>query len=453
MRTTIKKNDIFVSYAKVDNQPFESEDNGWVTTFINNLKNFLGKKLGHSDLSLWMDYELQDVLIPERIELLENSAILLLILSPGYLASPRCSLELKAFLNKVGKDSGCVFVVEHDVVKRPTELSDLLGYSFWIKNKDNNKTRTLAIPKPNHDREPEYYHKLDDLARELTDKLKTLKIPAVIPETTIFLAEVTDDLISQRDEIKRYLKLLGVEILPNKLYDFQTKAELETAIDKDLEKSTLFVQLLGPLCPQNAACMIQYNRAKKLGLPILQWRERDLDVNTIPDVAYRSILNGSTVMATGLVEFQQHITQSLKQDKTGPSSATGFVFVNARVEDMDLAHKIETILIQQGLECILPLENSDNISSAQIREDLNNNLQDCDAIIVLYNTNTDEVWVRNQVRKCRRAQGLREQPFKIIAICKHPEKSPLNIHLSNMHIIDCFPPSHNTCVSEFVGVL
>ena len=381
MCTTIKKNDIFVSYAEVDNQPFEGENHGWVTTFINNLKNLLGQQLGHSDFSLWMDYELQDVLIPETIELLENSAILLLILSPGYQASPRCCLELNVFLSK---DPERLFVVERYVVERPPQLSDLIGYSFWRKNNDNNKIYTLGIPKPNPDREYEYYKILQDLAREITDKLKTSKIPAVIPQTAIFLAEVTDDLISQRDEIKRYLKLLDVEILPNKLYDFQTKAELETAIDKDLEKSTVFVQLLGPLCPQDAACMIQYDRAKKLDLPILQWRQRDLNVNTIADAAYRSILNGSTMMAIGLVEFQQHIIQSLKKDETRSSSAKEFVFVNARQEDMDLAHKIETILIQQGLECILPLENSDNISSAQIREDLNNNLQACDAIIIFY---------------------------------------------------------------------
>ena len=60
MCTTIKKHEIFVSYAEVDNKAFEGENHGQVTTFINNLKNFLGKKLGHSDLSLWMDYELQE---------------------------------------------------------------------------------------------------------------------------------------------------------------------------------------------------------------------------------------------------------------------------------------------------------------------------------------------------------------------------------------------------------
>jgi hypothetical protein len=67
--------DIFVSYAHVDNQPFAGADKGWVTTLIKDLKNLLARKLGRLDAySLWLDDELRGntAVTPHTIEQLEN---------------------------------------------------------------------------------------------------------------------------------------------------------------------------------------------------------------------------------------------------------------------------------------------------------------------------------------------------------------------------------------------
>jgi len=481
--------DIFVSYAHVDNQPFAGADKGWVTTLIKDLKNFLGKKLGRSDAySLWLDDELRGntAATPDTLKQLENAATLILILSPGYLTSNWCHLELNTFLDKVGKDSGRVFVVEHDVVEeRHTELSDLRGYPFWVRD-DTGKYRILAMPKPKPETEPEYYQILDNLACELTDKLKALKkeMPAQAPLTeissvttidfirparfqkpsrslTVFLAEVTDDLFLEREEVKRYLESQGVQVLPKKVYFFPTQAELEQAIDADLKQSVLFVQLLSALHPQRPAGMstplVQYHHAKNsdLELPILQWKSRDLDTKTIANTEQRALLMGSTVMAIGLVELQQTIIQALKklaekQHSPQQTSNCDLVFINATSQDMNLAYQVEGMLIQQGLDCSLPLDTSRSPSSAKIREDLNNNLQCCDIVLMLYDINTDEVWVRSQLLLCKRARGKREAPFKVIAVCKHPETPPLNMRLADLHVFDCLPLSHQTCVSQFI---
>ena len=84
------KHDIFVSYAHVDNEPIAGMDTRWVTNLITGLKPLLGKKLGRADAySLWMDYELRgnEPITPHLLEQVQDAAILLLILSPGYLAS------------------------------------------------------------------------------------------------------------------------------------------------------------------------------------------------------------------------------------------------------------------------------------------------------------------------------------------------------------------------------
>lgn len=175
------KNDIFISYAHVDNEPFPGADKGWVTTFVNGLKNELGRQLGRTDAyKLWMDYELRgnQPVTADIDNQLNSCATLVLIFSRGYLASSWCLLELNTFLAQVGNGSGRIFMVEHDLVpfeERPPEFQDLLGYPFWIKNSDTGRIRTLAIPKPNPDREPEYYQTLNELARDLTTTLNKLK--------------------------------------------------------------------------------------------------------------------------------------------------------------------------------------------------------------------------------------------------------------------------------------
>jgi hypothetical protein len=182
------KNDIFISYAHVDNEPFPGADKGWVTTLINGLKIELGKKLGRTDAySLWMDYELRgnEAVTADIDEQLNNCATLVLIFSRGYLASSWCLLEMNTFLSKVGSGSGRIFMVEQDFIapeEKPPGFQDLLGYPFWVRNTDTGRVRTLGIPKPNPDREPEYYQILNELARDLTDKLNQLKNEALAGE-------------------------------------------------------------------------------------------------------------------------------------------------------------------------------------------------------------------------------------------------------------------------------
>jgi len=175
------QHDVFVSYAHLDNEPLVGSDKGWVTTLITELKKLLGQKLGRADAySLWMDYKLRgnQLVTPDIEAQLKNTATFLLILSPGYLASKWCVLEYTTFLQQVGASAGRIFMVEKDFIEReqkPLEFQELLGYQFWGRHADTGRVRTLGIPKPNPEREPEYYQKLDDLATELASTLNRLK--------------------------------------------------------------------------------------------------------------------------------------------------------------------------------------------------------------------------------------------------------------------------------------
>ena len=142
------KHDIYVSYAHVDNEPLGGVDTRWVTNLITGLKPLLGQKFGRADAySLWMDNTIRayEAITPQLLEQVQDSAILLLILSPGYVASEWCCRELSTFVAKVGKETGRVFVVGREPIDRPEALQDILGYKFWVKNEADNP-RTLGFP-------------------------------------------------------------------------------------------------------------------------------------------------------------------------------------------------------------------------------------------------------------------------------------------------------------------
>ena len=61
-----------------------------------------------------------------------------------------------------------------------------------------------------------------------------------------FLAEVTDDLEFRRLEVRRYLEQQGIVVLPEASLPLG-RTQFEVAIDADLARSRVFVQLLGPI--------------------------------------------------------------------------------------------------------------------------------------------------------------------------------------------------------------
>jgi len=201
---------------------------------------------------------------------------------------------------------------------------------------------------------------------------------------------------------------------------------------------------------------LQYTAAQAVsGLPFLQWRDRKLDLATITDPGQRAFLDTATVVAIGIEEFKQYIIQQLeaieakrleeekRQQEASlkrtmrTASLTGdtLVFINTGAEDLSLARELGEMLQEEGFGFSLPL--LENIPPTEKRQDLEENLLDCDAVIVLY-ASTSVVWVREQLRYCRRMQGRRDRPLKIIAVFSQaaPNKPPLGMNLPNMQVLE-----------------
>jgi hypothetical protein len=262
------QHDIFVSYVHVDDLTFPGIDTGWVAILIAGLKVKLSQKLGRSDLfSLWKDEQLSPhkPLSTEILNALKQSATLVIILSPGYKKSEWCVEEMETFwqvLAQCANSDSRIFVVERDkleINEKPKALEELLGYQFWLQDREGKNPRILGDPIPDpHDRL--CYDKLGDLANDLANellRLQTLAAPPMVtlskPETrpTVFLAEVTDDLDVQRDRVQRHLDQENFRVIPSETSNYFAylggNADVRETLFNDLKNCKLFVQLLSGL--------------------------------------------------------------------------------------------------------------------------------------------------------------------------------------------------------------
>ncbi len=173
------KYDIAVSYAHIDDQPSYGAEEGWVITLIKTLKIQLAQKLGSEDAyTLWSDHQLPgNVPISEMITIFRDSALLIVVLSPGYVMSEWCQRQQNNFLSDVQnrvRSGSRVFVVERDHIEagdRPSEFRDLRGYQFWVRDREGKPPRVLT---PQRDADP-YYDMLNDLSYDLAQELRKLR--------------------------------------------------------------------------------------------------------------------------------------------------------------------------------------------------------------------------------------------------------------------------------------
>jgi hypothetical protein len=449
------KNDVFVSYAHVDDVPLADASKGWITTFIGCLKTRLAQKLGRSDAySLWMDNELGSgqYISEQLINNVRDSATLIVVFSPGYVASSWCQRERDTFLSLIRENPDRpVFIVERESVdekEHPKELMDRKIFRFWVQEREGKAPRILGSPCPDPS-DHEYYNQIDDLSQDIVNELKRLSRVAPVgtinqafaPTShshTVFLAQVTDDLESQRNSIKRYLDQAGMRVLPAIWYSQEPKA-FRACAEQDLANSDLFVQLLSgtagkkPVDLPQGYPKFQLELALAADKPILQWRNSTLDVATVEDEDHRAMLEATTVRAEGIEDFKLEILKQLSEPKPPPSKHI-FVFVDMESADRLFAEQICEILDRYGAEYVLPIESED---PGENRRDLEQNLTECDALIVIYGMTTN-TWVRGQLREAHKTVALRQQPLRALAVLEGPpeQKAPVDMKIQNMKILD-----------------
>ena len=474
--------DVFVSYAHVDDVPLPGASVGWVTTFVGFLRIRLAQRLGRDDVfSVYLDHALRcsEALSPQLETTVKEAATLMIVLSPGYLASTWCEREREIFLaSRPPGEHPRIFVIERDFVDhtaRPEEIRDFKGFPFWVRDCDGRAARILGTPSPDPS-ERQYYHGIDDLSAEINDTLCRFKSEAdreSLPVASfssplsgcpaaddrqrgVFLAHVTDDLENERNNVKRYLLQAGYNVLPSGCYSLEPRS-FRQAMAADIARTGLFVQLLSavpgkkPVDLPEGYNRLQFDMALAGKLPTLRWRGPGIDVAAIEDADHRKLIGGSDVRVESIEDLKREIVRRLREEtitasvgeKLGP-----FFFVDVERTDLPLAEEVCALLDQRGAEYALPINSED---PAENRRDVEENLSICDAIILIYGT-TAVTWVRNQLLMFRKATAVRQSRLRGLAVIEGPpeQKDQLGMKLQQLQLLDCRGGLNENSIADFL---
>jgi hypothetical protein len=257
----------------------------------------------------------------------------------------------------------------------------------------------------------------------------------------VVLGEVADDLEFKRAEVQRYLEQQGVPVLPEMSYPLG-RVDFEAALDADLSQATVFVQLLGPIPGKRPRDIpdgygwLQFEGARRRKLRILQWRSPDLDVDAIEWARHRELLELDTVQATSIESFKKAIMAALEPPPPPePRRAIvdrPLVFLNTESRHRDIAGEIRSAIGDRAVWAQPLFEGP----AEMVREDLEQNLIDCDAMVMVYADNPG--WARAQLRNYHKLSPRRERPIRAIGLIDAPpvEKPELGFFLPELVTIE-----------------
>ncbi len=481
------EHDLFISYAHRDDDPLNDGERGWVSTFRHNLENALSQKLEGKAPNVWMDQRLalNAELGPELTRRLEQTAVLLVVLSPPYVASKWCQDERRIFMDLVRGRSQAeqsVFVIEKDRVnQRPEEFAQRFGLRFWKEKQDDQSvTRTFGWPDPKGD--TSYWDaittlscKIADYLRNLSERPSTAAPPSPAPAAArtviisaptfgtpaakgpaVFVAQSTDDLCEERMQVVSYLEQAGFTVLPAQ--EFPDKPEeIEALAQRLLPASGLFVQLLGrkpgrwtDRWPMGLPGR-QYELAAATGVVALQWREPTLSIDAVTG-DYRTLLDGPHVYACGLEEFKSTVVQRARQPspKEPDPDASRIVLINAVEEDAAAADELAQWLGSQQVDVVKWVDKrgaGGDISRFAKTVSASN------AFIVVCGEHTDPPWLIRQVKEGRK-YGTQNKPSTSLAVYDRRGKDEeMQFSFSGLRLLDCRSGLNEGALKQFVATL
>jgi len=444
--------DLLISYAHLDNEAQLAGQEGWVSAFHRSLEVRVGQLLGKKP-NIWRNPKSNgdDALEESQVEHIPGSALLITVLSPRYVRSEWCARELDEFLksseNTGGRTVGDRYRV-FKVVKTPTpvdrhpaEIQPLLGYEFYRIDPETGRPRELdQIFGPEAQRE--YWARLDDLAHDIVELLETMQSQQASetaeiqsPDArsadpgkgTVYLAHTTYDLREEYDAIRRDLQRHGYTILPERPLPL-LEEELREFVRRELSGCKMSIHLVGRnygVIPEGATDSVvtlqnelaiqragegRFNRLIWIpaGLEIADERQREFveQLRTDPRMHH-----GSDLLETPLEDLKTVVHHLLDpparavQPRLEISTDGGDikrVYLICDKRDQEATAPLADYLFESGLEVTLPVFEGDE---AEVREDHEDNLRLCDAVLVYYGA-ANELWLRRKLREVQKSAGL-----------------------------------------------
>jgi hypothetical protein len=468
------KYDVFVSYAHADNVSFghapQGADGGWVGQFVEDLLATLRQRLGGArQLEIYYDRhraESGSHTVNRIAEDVAASAMMISLRSPSYVEKhqpgtlPFTFREVTTYAaGPRGPDD--LVVVELLPLEEVEPGFDLVVNAIPHVFHYEIAPGVSAMFGRQHEG---YWPRIIKLANTLNKRLREMRkergvdaevVAPVRPNDkaldgrTVLLAQVTDDLLDEREQIVAHLVRLGAHILPQ-VDTFPSAAEpFRRAFEADLEKADLVVHLLSkvrgrrpPDVPMGydlyqTQLIAEHNKSRVAGgeqaKPVLRWCEASVKVDEVTDEGLRQLLNDKDVLIQGLEAFKKEVVKRLEKPPEPPPAPAAaaqpagqrgsgrIVFINAEQRDMQLAEELSKEVESEGFHATFPLRGA---TPQQIRSNLETQLKACDAVVVVYGA-VEVDWVSQQLMQSTKALGDRDEDFKLRALyLAPPEEQP-----------------------------
>ena len=464
------KNDLFISYTHIDNDPLIEGKPGWVDFFEDILRKRIRVRIGE-EVNIFRDKQLRHSgkFTDQLADQISNSAVFISILSPRYVESEYCRWELEQFcrlggLNRIIKVVKTAFEtndLEPAAQSVFSQIKDILEYRFYFLDESSKLYRDLQ-PEVIPGHIPECLEKIDGLTQNVVELIKRLRkgspsapvkspaggaigvsgppsisIPAESPmvagsspppdqgRITVYLAETAKDLAEERNRVKSELIQFNYRVVPDKPLPLDLEELIATA-RQYMQQSKISIHLFGKnygtiLDGENRSIPhLQYDLAAELGqnshLKQLIW----FPVGVAPEINSDQANLISTVkkrspdyLQTKLEDLKTEILKTLQppapdlwESEEGDNPVN--VSLVCQEKDVKSVGPIYSYLtVRELFKVKLPLKD------AQSLEQQKQILQSSDAVILYYGA-ADEDWFVNIWRQIQRLSAANRKKTMLV---------------------------------------
>lgn len=452
-------NDIFISYAHLDNQPLMRDAEGWVSQFHRALEVRIDQLLGRKS-TVWRDPKLQgnDYYEDTIVDTLPMAAVLVSVFTPRYVHSASCTTELGQFCETLKNNGGLRFHDKTRIFKvlktpvpldeQPEDIRDFLGYEFFKVDTVTGRVREFNQVF-GHEAEREFWIRLDDLAQDLCQLLRWLEhespvtASGVMPglKDTVYLASCSSDVRDRYDDVKRDLIAHNYRVVPDRPLPLDTE-QLKPVLQEYIQQSRLSIHIIGEsygIVPdgtdhsiiqlQNEAAMA---REEDADFSRLIWIPPGLETKDSRQERFieelRSdprIQSGADLLETPFEDLNTQIHNILApvnvddniEKKPRVPTEVQSIYLMCDARDVKNVTPVADCLFDLGCEVVLPAFQGDE---AEVRADHEENLRGADGVLIYYGS-PNELWLRNKLRERRKSAGLgRTKELKATAILIAP---------------------------------
>lgn len=486
--------DLFISYAHIDNEPLTPEQKGWITKFHASLEALLSMRLG-SKARIWRDDKLRgnDVFGPEILDQFVRTALLVSVITPRYLNSEWCTKEVAEFCKRAEQSGGMVIANKARIFKvlktpvptqetLPAVVKEVLGYEFFtIEDGTPLELDSAYGEKFAQD----YNRKVGKLAWDVSQLLKTLQSDdnghqEGPPKPTIYLAGCSYDREKAREILEGELKRHGYVVLPDQQLPHDEE-EYVAAVEGLLKRCKLSVHIVGetyggvPDGPSQKSEVILQNelaaqQSKSDQLQRVIWLPEGTRSNQAQQQAFIDTLHqdaeaqiGADLITADIEGLKTAIHAILtKLEKPEPqlpehqaaaADQKKLIYLICNEKDRKATVPLRKFCRGLGFEVAIPAFEGDATAVREAHQQLMTN---ADAVILFYGAG-DEAWKRTIDNELKKMPGYRSAKplsacYTYLADPKTSDKEDL-IDMEEPNLINGLGDFSETKLAEFAKAM